>query len=103
MADPDEIDRRIRFEDADHKGRYVYDDGLGGPEAELTFTRVGQSGLIIDHTGVPDAYRGQGIGAALVARAVADARARGLRITPLCPFAAAQFRKHPDWADVLAR
>mgnify|MGYP006273861971 FL=1 len=46
--------------------------------------------------------RGTGAGAALVERAVADARAEGVKITPLCPFAAAQFRRHPEWQDVRA-
>ena len=57
--------------------------------------------MIIDHTGVPDAYRGQGIGKKLVEHAVGDARKNGWKIMPLCPFAAAQFRRHSEWADVL--
>lgn len=93
----------IRREDSDTKGRYVYADDKGGPEAEMTFSKLGTTQIIIDHTEVPDAYRGQGVGLALVERAVADARAAGLKITPLCPYAAAQFRRHPDWHDVLAR
>ena len=39
----------------------------------------------------------------LVTRAVEDARRDGVKITPLCPFAAAQFRRHPEWSDVLAK
>lgn len=92
----------IEIEDGGAKGRYVV-KGADGAEAEMTFTKVGDSQLIIDHTGVPDAFRGQGIGARLVARAVEDARAQGKTIIPLCPFAAAQFRRHPEWADVLKR
>ena len=67
----------------------------------MTFSRAGETLLIIDHTSVPDAYRGQNLGVALVARAVEDARRKGLKIMPLCPFAAAQFRRHPEWGDVL--
>ena len=52
---------------------------------------------------MPDAFRGQGAGLKLVARAVADARADGKTVIPLCPFANAQFRRHPEWADVLKR
>ncbi|RUV54291.1 N-acetyltransferase, partial [Mesorhizobium sp. M1A.F.Ca.IN.022.02.1.1] len=48
-----------------------------------------------------DVFRGQGAGLRLVARAVEDARAAGKKIIPLCPFANAQFRRHPEWADVL--
>lgn len=89
----------ISFEDGGSKGRYVY--RAEGAEAEMTFTRAGEGLVIIDHTGVPDAFRGQGVGAALVAKAVADFRAQGKKVLPLCPFAAAQFRRHPDWADLL--
>lgn len=90
----------IILEDKGSKGRYVYRDGA---EAEMTFTRAGEHQIIIDHTEVPDAFRGQGIGLKLVARAVEDARAAGKTIIPLCPFAAAQFRRHPEWSDVLRK
>jgi hypothetical protein len=89
----------ILLEDGDSKGRYVLRSGVS--EAEMTFSKVGSSMIIIDHTGVPDAFRGQGAGLRLVTRAVEDARAAGKKIIPLCPFAAAQFRRHPEWADVL--
>jgi predicted GNAT family acetyltransferase len=92
----------IRLEESDAKGRYVI-AGPDGAEAEMTFTKVGAHQIIIDHTGVPDAFRGQGVGLRLVARAVEDARAAGKTIIPLCPFAAAQFRRHPEWADVLKK
>ena len=97
-------DDHIAIEVADNgaKGRYVI-KGPDGAEAEMTFTKAGEHQLIIDHTGVPDAFRGQGIGAKLVARAVEDARAAGKTIIPLCPFAAAQFRRHPEWGDVLRK
>ncbi|MCC0043946.1 MAG: N-acetyltransferase [Brucellaceae bacterium] len=90
----------ITLEETGSKGRYLHraDDGA---EAEMTFSKAGEHLLIIDHTEVPDAFRGQGVGVLLVARAVEDARLSGKKIMPLCPFAAAQFRRHPEWADVL--
>jgi predicted GNAT family acetyltransferase len=92
----------IELEDNGSKGRYVL-RGPDGAEAEMTFTKVGEKKIIIDHTGVPDAFRGQGAGLRLVTRAVEDARAAGKTIIPLCPFAAAQFQRHKEWADVLSR
>ncbi len=89
----------VQFEDDGSKGRYVY--RAEGAEAEMTFSKAGEHLIIIDHTAVPDAFRGQGIGVKLVTRAVEDARAAGKKIMPLCPFANAQFRRHPEWADVL--
>lgn len=90
----------IKLEDKGAKGRYFV-TGPDGSDAEMTFTKIGEGQLIIDHTEVPDSFRGQGVGLRLVARAVEDARAAGKKIIPLCPFANAQFRRHPEWADVL--
>lgn len=92
---------KIAVEESETKGRYVYrlDDN---PEAEMTYSKAGASLIIIDHTEVPEVYRGQGVGLMLVAKSVEDARAAGRKIMPLCPFASAQFRRHPEWADVLS-
>ncbi|SHI90501.1 hypothetical protein SAMN04488012_103269 [Palleronia salina] len=90
----------IRREVEGTKGRYVLHHE--GHEAELTYSILSPTHIIADHTGVPDALRGTGAGVALVTRLVEDARAEGVKITPLCPFVNAQRRRHPDWADVFA-
>ncbi|KCZ49804.1 MULTISPECIES: GNAT family N-acetyltransferase [unclassified Hyphomonas] len=90
----------IRKEDGKTGGRYV--TVVDGHEAEMTYSKAGTSRIIIDHTGVPKALGGRGVGVALVQRAVEDARAAGLKIIPLCPFAKAQIEKHKEWQDVLA-
>lgn len=91
---------QIEREETGNGGRYVL--RLEGQEAEMTYSR-GETIDIIDHTFVPPGLRGRSVGEALVTRAVEDARAQGRRILPLCTFAAAQFRRNPDWQDVLAR
>lgn len=80
------------------KGRYVL--RRGKEEAELTFSIASPTLIIADHTDVPDSFRGTGAGQALVERLVADARAEGVKIVPLCPFVNATRRRHPEWADV---
>ena len=45
--------------------------------AEMTFSRASERLIIIDHTEVPDALRGRGVGNLLLERAIADARERG--------------------------
>jgi predicted GNAT family acetyltransferase len=92
----------IELAEAESKGRYFL-HGPGGALAEMTFSKAGAGMIIIDHTEVPEVFRGQGVGVRLVERAVEDARATGKKIAALCPFANAQFRKHPEWADVLNR
>ena len=48
----------INHENTDTKGRYSYATE-GGPEAELTYSKAGDHTIIIDHTLVPNTYRGQ--------------------------------------------
>lgn len=74
---------------------------VDGHESEMTYSRASPVLVIIDHTAVHDALRGRGVGQVLVGRAVDDARRDGFRILPLCPFAKAQFDRHPEWVDVL--
>lgn len=69
--------------------------------AELTWRAAGEA-RVADHTFTPPAARGQGLAAKLVERMVADAREQGFTIVPQCPYVDALFRRHPDWADVLA-
>ncbi|MCB2111419.1 MAG: N-acetyltransferase [Defluviimonas sp.] len=88
----------IRREDGPGGGRYVLD--LGGVEAELTWKVLGPGRIVADHTLVPDALRGTGVGRQLVDRLVADARAEGVTIVPACSFVAAMARRHPAWADL---
>ena len=73
-----------------------------GYDAEMTFRKEANGTIIIDHTGVPPEYEGRGIAAKLVNRAIADAREQGFKITPLCSYVVAQFRRHPEWADLRA-
>ncbi|MFC4724736.1 GNAT family N-acetyltransferase [Glycocaulis abyssi] len=96
----DKPDYTITREVSGSKGRYVA-RAPGLPDAEMTFSILNPQTIIIDHTGVPDEWRGKGVGKALVERGVLDARAEGVRIVPLCPFAKAQIERHPEWQDVL--
>ncbi|WP_127104776.1 GNAT family N-acetyltransferase [Pararhodobacter zhoushanensis] len=91
-------DYTVTREVAGTKGRYVI--RKEGDEAELTYSITTPHLIIADHTGVPDSFRGTGAGLALVQRLVADARAEGVKIIPLCPFVNAQRKRHPEWADV---
>lgn len=95
MDDQIEITR----EENEARGRYLA--VVDGHEAEMTYSRAGTTMIIIDHTEVPDALRGRGVGQALLRRGVKDARAEGRKIVPLCPFAKAQIMKNPEWQDVL--
>lgn len=91
---------QITEENGPTGGRYIA--RLEGAQAEMTFSRASPTLVIIDHTGVPDALRGKGVGQALALHAVEAARAGGWKIIPLCPFFKAQAQRNPDWRDVIS-
>ncbi len=92
---------RIDKEEAARRGRYVARvDGVEG-EAVLTYTIRGPQRMSADHTEAPETMRGTGAALALVEHMIADARASGIKVVPLCPYVQAQAKKHPEWADVL--
>ena len=98
MANEKTIEKQV----SDTDGRYAGHMAGAEGEAELTFTILGPSLISADHTEVPDSMRGTGMGLALVEHMIADARKSGTKVVPLCPYVAAQFKKHPDWQDVMA-
>lgn len=57
---------------------------------------------IADHTLVPPEIGGRGLAAALVEALVADAKTEGFKIVPQCSYVDAQFRRHPEWSNLLA-
>jgi predicted GNAT family acetyltransferase len=83
-------------------GRYVATvEGVEG-EAELVFTQRDPALISADHTLAPESMRGTGAALALVQHMIADAPEHGFKILPLCPYVKAQYKKHPDWRDVMA-
>lgn len=79
-----------------------YEVELGDELAVLEYLPAG-SEIIFSHTEVPPAYRESGIASALVRYALDDARQRGLRVVPLCPFVAHFVRRHADYQDLVVR
>ncbi|MFZ5555936.1 MAG: GNAT family N-acetyltransferase [Pseudomonadota bacterium] len=83
------------------KGQFSARDGdavLGA----MTFSRAGDTRIIVDHTEVADAARGTGVGRQLFDAMVEWARSHQVKVIALCPYAASVFRKVPEARDVLA-
>ena len=57
--------------------------------------------LVYDHTIVPQALGGRGIGSALVKRALDCARENDKKVVPQCSFVSAYISKHPEYQDLL--
>lgn len=82
-------------------GAYRTDVEGSDKPAELTWRAQGNA-RIADHTFTPPEARGKGIAAKLVDALIADAHKEGFTIVPQCPYVAALFRKHPEWAQLRA-
>lgn len=94
-------DHQVLHEETDTKGTF-YIEKDGKRLAESTYSKAGKDKIIIDHTDVDKSLRGTGAGMALVTAAVEMARAKEIKILPLCPFAHSVFRKHQELKDVWA-
>jgi len=67
----------------------------GDVVGELAY-RLRSDAVVLVHTEVSPRVEGQGLGSRLVADALADVRARGLRPVAVCPFVRAYMRRHPE-------
>ena len=89
----------IQKEEGDSKGRMVAKDGAA-EMGEMTFS-VANDFIIVDHTEVAEGYQGQGVGKKLFWALVEMLRKENRKVMPLCPYATAMFKKHPEAQDVL--
>ena len=81
---------------AEHRYKLTVD----GRTAIAAYTDEGHA-RVFTHTLVPPELEGHGVGTRLVAGALADVRARGLKIVPRCPFVAAYVERHPEVQDLI--
>ena len=58
---------------------------------------------VFPHTEVDDAFEGRGLATIVIGEALAQTKAEGFRIVPLCPTVAAYVEKHPEYADIVDR
>jgi predicted GNAT family acetyltransferase len=68
----------------------------GDAVAFLGFTAKGRA-LSLNHTEVPAALRGKGLGDALAGAAMRYAESRHMTVQPYCPFVAAYIKRHVEY------
>lgn len=96
------MDRKDEVEVHREEARHVYIARVGGETAVLSYQEAGPGVLDFQHTEVPEAVQGQGVGEELVRQALDDVRERGLEVIPTCPFVAAFIRRHREYRDLVA-
>ena len=65
-----------------------------------TYRRIDDRVVFI-HTETDESVKGRGVASTLAAGALDDVRARGLKVTPKCPFIAAYIKRHPSYQDLV--
>lgn len=92
----------VKRDEKGHRGAFFLEKD-GTRLAEMTFSRVNDALVMIDHTEVSDTLRGQGAGRELLDAVVKWAREGQTKLIPVCSFAKAQFDKDSSIGDVLSR
>jgi predicted GNAT family acetyltransferase len=86
---------------ADNPERSQFQIDLGGDEYAYAKYNLLPGAIRFYHTVVPESHGGQGLGTALIKAGLAAARARGLKVIPICPFFQAYLKKHPEEQDLV--
>ena len=82
----------------DTGARYEMDEE--GLTSWADYRRSGER-LYIDYVYAPPELRGTGASGRLMKALAADARDKGLRITPICGYAAAWLQRSPEFRDLV--
>jgi predicted GNAT family acetyltransferase len=87
-----------------HEQNKVYlNDESNHMVAVVTFPRVKENVVNIDHTYVDNSLRGQGIAGRLMEETVSQLRENDLKATLSCSYAVKWFEEHPECSDVLSK
>ena len=71
-------------------------------EVAAAYYRIDGDRIVLTHTIVPERFSGQGLGSQLAHGTFETIRASGRKAVLLCPFMAAYYARHPEYADIVA-
>jgi predicted GNAT family acetyltransferase len=88
----------VRRDDAKQR----YELWVDGERVGIADFRVDGDRVVMPHTVIDPRRRGQGLGARLVEGALADIRAQGRRVVPICWYVDEYLDLHPEEQDLRA-
>lgn len=77
-----------------------FETTIDGQTGYVSYHEQGDA-LVYDHTIVPQALGGRGVGSALVKQALDYARENDKRVIPQCSFVAFYINKHSEYQDLV--
>ena len=90
----------MNIEFADAPDRHRYELRSGDELIGIVTYQLHDDVITLVHTEVGSAHSGHGYAATLARGALDDARSRGLRVVPSCPYVASYLETHPEYADL---
>jgi predicted GNAT family acetyltransferase len=91
--DPEKLE--VTHNEAEHR----FETWIDGTLSKLDYIRDGKN-FVITHVGVQPELRGQGVAGKIVQVGLEYAKERSLRVVPMCSYAAAYIRRHPEYAEL---
>jgi len=76
-----------------------FETTIDGKLSKLDYLQNGNN-FVITHVGVHPDLRGQGVAGRIVETGIEYARENSFRVVPMCSYAAAYIRRHPEYAEL---
>jgi predicted GNAT family acetyltransferase len=90
----------IQHDEQEQRGVFFIEHE-GNRVARMTYS-LKQGNMVVEHTIVDEALRGNDIGAQLVSEGVTFAREKNMKIVPVCTYAKKLLERSKEYEDVLA-
>jgi predicted GNAT family acetyltransferase len=88
-----------KIEVTQNEAEHRFETWIDGYLSKLDYIQDGKN-FVITHVGVSPELRGQGIAGKIVQVGLEYAKKESLRVVPMCSYAAAYIRKHPEYAEL---
>ena len=88
-----------KLEVAHNEAEHRFETWIDGYLSKLDYIQDGKN-FVITHVGVYPELRGQGVAGKIVEVGLEYAKENSLRVVPMCSYAAAYIRRHPEYAEL---
>ncbi len=88
-----------KLEVVHNEAEHRFETWIDGYLSKLDYIQDGKN-FVITHVGVYPELRGQGIAGKIVEVGLEYAKENSLRVVPMCSYAAAYIRRHPEYAEL---
>ncbi|MFM8876642.1 MAG: GNAT family N-acetyltransferase [Anaerolineae bacterium] len=76
-----------------------FETWVDGQLAKLDYSEEGDT-IVMMHVGVPYEFRGHGVAGAITKAGLEYAKAKSLRVIPMCSYVAAYIRRNPQYVEL---